>query len=352
MGRVVNKGSQKTGMSPGTLVHIGAKAPEKVKLTVMEYREAFLRDVEIKSVAEAAVAGKTTVTWLNVDGLDPKLIEAAGNQYGLHPLLLEDILNTGQRPKCDDYGDYLYLVVKMLKFNEKNAEVQLEQVSLVLGSNYLISFQEDIGDVFDPIRDRLRGGKGRLRKLGPDYLAYALMDAIVDQYFVVLEDLDNRVEQLEEELMAAPTQHTLRRIHKLKRELLFIRRAVWPLREALNMLERADSGLICDSTLVFIRDLYDHTVRIVETVETFQEMLSGMLDIYLSSVSNKMNEVMKVLTVISTIFIPLTFVAGVYGMNFKYMPELEWRGGYYLSLIIMAAVALWMVYYFRKRKWL
>jgi len=318
----------------------------------MEYRDEFFKYCEIPAVEAAEVTGKDTITWLNIDGLDPKVIEATGKQYGLHPLLLEDILNTGQRPKCDDYGEYLFLVVKMLKFNEKAAEIQLEQVSLVLGGNYLISFQEDIGDVFDPVRERLKGGKGRLRKMGPDYLAYALMDAIVDQYFVVLEFLDGRVAKLEEELMSNPTQHTLRRIHKLKREMLFIRRAVWPLREAFNMLERTESSMIRESTIIFIRDLYDHTIRIIETIETFQEMLSGMLDIYLSSVSNKMNEVMKVLTVISTIFIPLTFVAGVYGMNFKYMPELNWRSGYFLILGVMAVVALWMIYYFRRKKWL
>lgn len=352
LGSVVNQESRKSGLSPGTLIHIGSKTPDFVKLTVMQYRDDFFREGEITSVEAADVTGKETITWLNIDGLAPQVIEATGRQYGLHPLLLEDILNTGQRPKCDDYGEYLFLVVKMLKFSEKTAELQLEQVSLVLGSNYLISFQEDIGDVFDPVRQRLRSGKGRLRKMGPDYLAYTLMDTIVDQYFAVLEFLDERLEKLEEELMVKPTQHTLRRIHKLKREMLFIRRAVRPLREALNLLERTESSLIRESTRIFIRDLYDHTVRVVETIETFQEMLSGMLDIYLSSASNKMNEVMKVLTVISTIFIPLNFVAGVYGMNFKYMPELNWRSGYFVVLGVMAAVALWMIYYFRRKKWL
>lgn len=348
----MNKESKKTGLSPGTLVHTGEKVPEAIKMTVMEYRDDFLHEAELTSVREAAVSGKSTVTWLNIDGLDPQVIEAAGRHFDLHPLLLEDVLNIGQRPKCDDYGEYLYLVVKMLKLEPITGEIQLEQVSLVLGDNYLLSFQEDIGDVFDSIRARLRSGKGRLRKLGPDYLAYALMDAMVDQYFLVLERLDNRVDKLEEELMSNPKQNTLKRIHKLKRELLFIRRAIWPLREAIVILERAESALIQESTAVFIRDLYDHTIRIIETVETFQEMLSGMLDIYLSSVSNKMNEVMKVLTVISTIFIPLTFVAGLYGMNFRFMPELRWHYGYFACLGIMGIVAGGMVYYFKRKKWM
>jgi magnesium transporter len=352
MTMIVNKVSQKTGLSPGTLVHIGAKVAESLKMTVMEYQEGFFSEKEIAAVAEVAVNGKTTVTWLNMDGLNAQLIEQAGNLFGLHPLMLEDILNTSQRPKCDDYGDQLFLVAKMPKLDSKTDKVDLEQVSLVLGRNYLLSVQEDIGDVFNPVRERLRNSKGKFRKLGPDYLAYALMDTVVDNYFLILETWDSRIEQLEEELMVNPTQSTLRKIHRLKRELLFLRRAIWPLREAISAMERNDSDLIKESTEIYIRDLYDHTIRIIETVETFQEMLSGMLDIYLSNVSNKMNEVMKVLTVISTIFIPLTFLAGIYGMNFKYMPELNWRGSYFVLLAVMLGLALWMIRYFRRKKWL
>jgi magnesium transporter len=349
---IVNKESQKKGLSPGTLIHIGAKTAGSFKMTALEYQAGFFSEKEIKTVAEVAVRGKTTVTWLNIDGLNAQVIEQIGDLFNLHPLMLEDILNTSQRPKCDDYGDQLFLVVKMPKLASKTARVAFEQVSLVLGSNYLISVQEEIGDVFDPVRERLRNSKGKFRKLGPDYLAYALMDAIVDNYFLILETWDSRIEQLEEELMVNPTQSTLRKIHRLKRELLFLRRAIWPLREAISTMERNESDLIKESTGVFIRDLYDHTIRIVETVETFQEMLSGMLDIYLSNVSNKTNEVMKVLTVISTIFIPLTFLAGIYGMNFKYMPELKWRGSYFVLLTVMLGIVLWMIRYFKRKKWL
>jgi magnesium transporter len=352
MTMIVNKESQKTGLSPGTLVHIGVKPPESVKMTVIEYQESFFCEKEIAAVGEAAVNGKTTVTWLNIDGLDAPLVEQAGNLFGLHPLMQEDILNTSQRPKCDDYGEQLFWVVKMPKLNLKTARVDLEQVSLVLGSNYLLSIQENVGDVFGAVRERLRSGKGKIRRLGADYLAYALMDTITDNYFLILETWDNRIEQLEEELMVNPTQSTLRKIHHLKRELLFLRRAIWPLREALSIMDRNDSDLIKESTGVFIRDLYDHTIRIVETVETFQEMLSGMLDIYLSNVSNKTNEVMKVLTVISTIFIPLTFLSGIYGMNFTYMPELHWPGSYFVLLLVMLGIALGMIRYFKRKKWL
>jgi magnesium transporter len=349
---LVTKESQKTGLSPGSLVHIGAKLTESFKLTVIEYQDHFFRETEITTPEEAVVSGKTTVTWLNIDGLDAELIEQIGKRFELHPLLLEDILNTSQRPKCDDYGDQLFLVVKMPKFNPETVKVRFEQVSLVLGGNYLLSFQEDVGDVFDPVRERLRSGKGKLRKLGPDYLAYALIDAIVDNYFLIVETWDDRIERLEEELMFNPDQSTLREIHKLKRELLLVRRAIWPLREAIGMLERNESELLKETTAIFIRDLYDHTIRIVETVETFQEMLSGMLDIYLSNVSNRMNEVMKMLTVISTLFIPLTFIVGVYGMNFKYFPEIHWRYGYFLIWALMIGIALGMIRYFKRKKWL
>jgi magnesium transporter len=353
MRSIAHRESRKTGMSPGSLVYTGDKVAESIKMTVFEYREGFFRETTVGTPAEADPAGKSSVTWLNVDGIsDPELIEAAGQFFGLHPLLLEDILNTGQRPKCDDYGDYLFLVLKMLRVTPQGGEISLEQVSLVLGDNYLISFQEDIGDVFDPVRERLRSGKGKIRKAGPDYLAYALIDAIVDNYFLALEKLDNRLEAVEEQLMTHPTVHTLNRIHRLKRELLFLRRAVWPLREAVSVLERSESGLVKESTELFLRDLYDHTVRIIETIETFQEMLAGLLDIYLSSVSNKMNEIMKVLTIISTIFMPLSFIAGVYGMNFKNMPELRCPWGYYATLAVMGLLVLGMLYYFKRKKWL
>jgi magnesium transporter len=241
----------------------------------------------------------------------------------------------------------------MLSSEKGKDGVVSEQVSLILGSNFVISFQESPGgDVFDPVRDRIRTGKGRLRKQGPDYLAYALLDAIVDNYFLVLEKLGERVEGLEEELITEPGQQTLHEMHALKREMIYVRRSVWPLREVVSGLERVESPLIKQSTGIFLRDVYDHTIQVIDTVETYRDMLSGMLDIYLSSVSNRMNQVMKVLTIIATIFIPLTFVAGIYGMNFRFMPEIEWRWGYFVVLGIMLAIGLLMVISFKRKRWM
>jgi magnesium transporter len=227
-----------------------------------------------------------------------------------------------------------------------------DQLSLVFGKNFVVSFQEKPGDMFDPVRERLRQGKGRLRKMGADYLAYALLDAVVDHYFVVLENLGERVEALEEELVVDPSQETLHKIHALKREMIFLRKSVWPLREVVAKLERAESELIKDSTEIFFRDVYDHTIQVIDNIETFREILAGMLETYLSSVSNRMNQVMKVLTIIATIFIPLTFLAGVYGMNFEHMPELKWRFGYFLVWGVMIALGVGMAVAFRRRKWL
>ena len=230
--------------------------------------------------------------------------------------------------------------------------IKAEQVSVILGSNFVISFQEIPGDVFDPIRDRIRNAKGRIRKMGADYLAYALLDAIVDNYFIILEKLGEKIEDMEEALVQNPTPETLQTIHHLKRETIFLRKSVWPLREVINSLERKESALIQEKTLIYIRDVYDHTIQVIDSVETFRDLVSGMLDIYLSSISNKMNNVMRVLTIIATIFIPLTFVAGIYGMNFKFMPELEWPMSYPLVWIIMIGITLSMIVYFRKKEWL
>ena len=296
---------------------------------------------------------KPTVTWINIDGLqEVGIIEKIGAHFGIHPLVLEDILHTGQRPKAEDLGDYLFVVLRMLYYDEREDVMISEQVSLLLGPNYVISFQERGGDVFNPIRERIRNSKGHIRKGGADYLAYALLDAIVDHYFVILEKLGEKIESLEEELVTNPTPETLQTIHTLKRELIFLRKSVWPLREVISGLEREASPLITEPTGIYLRDVYDHTIQVIDTIETYRDMVSGMLDIYLSSVSNRMNEVMKVLTIIATIFIPLTFIAGIYGMNFKYMPELEWHWGYFLVLLVMTIIIAFMVFHFKRKKWL
>jgi len=348
------KRSEKSGLPPGTLVHIGKKKAKEVKITLIDYDEVHFEKKELKTIEECFVyKEKPTVTWINVDGLHQvEILEKLGNCYSLHPLVLEDILNTEQRPKMEDYGEYLYIVLKMLEDNNKTNEILTEQISLIVGSNFVISFQEREGDAFDPIRERIRSGAGRTRKMGADYLAYTLVDSIVDNYFVILEKLGEKIEFLEEKLVNQPTSETLQTIHRLKREMIFLRKAVWPLREVINGLERGESSLIQQSTGIFFRDVYDHTIQVIDTIETYRDMVSGMLDIYLSSVSNRLNAVMKVLTIIATIFMPLTFLAGLYGMNFKYMPELEWRWGYPAILLLMLMIGGFMLIYFRRKKWL
>jgi magnesium transporter len=355
MARITHRRSRKAGLPPGSLVHIGEKKAERTRITIIDYDAETFREKEAKSVEECFSFKETaTVTWINIDGVhDSELVGKLGTHFGVHPLILEDIMTTAQRPKMEDMGEYIYVVLRMLSSEKGKDGVVSEQVSLILGSNFVISFQESPGgDVFDPVRDRIRTGKGRLRKQGPDYLAYALLDAIVDNYFLVLEKLGERVEGLEEELITEPGQETLHEMHALKREMIYVRRSVWPLREVVSGLERVESPLIKQSTGIFLRDVYDHTIQVIDTVETYRDMLSGMLDIYLSSVSNRMNQVMKVLTIIATIFIPLTFIAGVYGMNFKFMPEIEWRWGYFVVVGIMLAIGLLMVIFFKRKRWM
>jgi len=354
MPKSLRRKSRKAGLPPGTLVHVGEEKTAKVKITVIDYDESNLQEKEIVKIDECyPFKEKPTVTWINIDGVhDVDVIEKIGKNYGIHPLLLEDIVNTEQRPKIEDFEGYLFLVVKMLSFDEKQREIKTEQVSLVLGPNYVLSFQEREGDVFDPVRDRIRRSKGRIRKKGADYLAYALLDAIVDGYFLILERIGDRIEELEENLISRPDTKTLQAIHYLKREMIFLRRSVWPLREVISGMTRKESTLIRESTEIFLRDVYDHTIQVIDTIETYRDMVSGMLDTYLSSISNRMNEVMKVLTIFAAIFIPLTFVAGIYGMNFSYMPELGWKWGYFAALTIMATIGISMVIYFRNKKWL
>jgi magnesium transporter len=335
-------------------VFVGEKRSEKVKLSVINYDGANFQEKEVPNVGEAmSYRKKSSVTWLNVDGVhQPEIIEQIGKSFNVHPLVLEDIANTGQRPKMEDFGDYIFVVLRMLRFDETENQTKTEQISMVLGPDFVISFQEREGDVFDIIRERLRSNKGRIRKMGADYLAYSLIDAIVDNYFMVLEKLGEAIEEIEDKIVAEPKSETLQTIHDLKRETVFLRKSVWPLREVISRLERSESPLISKSTFVYLRDVYDHTIQVMDSVDTFRDTLSGMLDIYLSSVSNRMNEVMKVLTIIATIFIPLTFIAGIYGMNFKVMPELDQPWGYPAVLILMLAIAVVMLVYFRRKKWL
>jgi magnesium transporter len=349
--KLVQKRSKKTGLSPGTLIHIGEKRTETVTITLFNYAGSRCDERVVTDVHELRPPVDETVTWVDVGGVHKvDVLEAFGKHFSLHPLLLEDIANTDQRPKLDDYETYFFLVMKMLTTSDRG-DILVEQISFVLGRNYVLSFQENGADVFHSVRDRLRGGKGRLRQNGSDYLLYALIDAVVDQYFDVLEMLGERIESLQERVIADPKPDTLKDIHALKRQLLFVRRAVWPLREAINNLSRSEWPFLHEPTRVFFRDVYDHVVQIVDTIETLREMVSASLDIYLSSVSYRLNAVMRVLTVITTIFMPLTFIAGIYGMNFEYMPELKWPWGYPIALGLMGLVAAIMLIGFRRKKW-
>ena len=349
--------ARKAGMVPGTVVHVGDMDRHPVRITLIEYDPERFAEREIADASECAERkGGKEICWINVEGVhDLRVIEQLGEHFGLHPLLLEDVANTEQRPKLEDYGEHLYIVLRMLYEQpgpDDAVEIDSEQVSLIFGAEWVITFLEDPGDVFDPVRRRLRENRGRVRKLGADYLAYALIDVIVDNYFAVLERFGDLAEDLEQDAMTEPDSQTMQAIQEMKRAMVQVRRVIWPLRDVLSTMLRGESRLIRKSTLVYLRDAYDHVVRVVDIVETYRELIGGLMDIYLTSVSNRMNEVMKVLTVIATIFIPLTFIAGVYGMNFDNIPELHWSYGYWYVWAIMLVVGVIMLFYFRRKKWL
>lgn len=350
------KRSQKAGMPPGTLVHVGEQRFHTPKITVFDYTKHLFQEKVAASVEECFKFKKTaTVTWINIDGVhDKTIIEKFGKQFDFHPLLLEDIMATDQRLKMDDYGSHLFIVLKMVYLHPVTHHVVEEQVSIIFGSNFVFTFQEkaDESDVFDAIRNRIRHNKGFIREGSPDYLVYSLIDAIVDNYFAVLEKTSERLEEIEQTLLTNPGAETLRFIYQLKRQLIKLRKSIWPLREILGGLQRSGSRLIKPATIPYISDVYDHTIQLIDTLETQRDMMASMIDVYLSSISNKLNEVMKVLTIIGTIFIPLTFITGIYGMNFEHFPELKWRYGYFIVLGVMTTVTLIMLYFFKRRKWM
>ncbi|HUS74417.1 MAG TPA: magnesium/cobalt transporter CorA [Methanothrix sp.] len=346
----------------------GEKLLEKPKITIIDYDELHYHEAEVKDVQECfRFKDKSSVTWINIDGLHQMdVLEKLGSCYGIHPLVMEDIL-TDQRPKIEDYDDYIFIVLKMLYYDEEedrkaedeededdmgDTDLDMDQVSMILGHNFIISFKEKEVDVFNPLRDRLRTAKGKIRKQGADYLAYSMIDAIVDHYFVIMEKLGDRFEDLEDAVVSDPEPGILPTIYNLKRDMLFLRKSVWPLREAISKMQRTDSPLVSEAIKIYLRDVYDHTIQVIENIETFRDMSASLLETYLSSLSNKLNEVIKLLTIISTIFIPLTFLAGLYGMNFRFMPELESPWGYPVVLILMLLVVVIMMAYFRKKEWI
>ncbi len=341
------------GTAPGTLTFRGEQKVERPSLSVIAYDSQHVVERAVQDVQEIQpLRNSYQVVWVNLEGLhDTALLGRLGESFGLHPLLMEDVLNPEHRPKMELYGDHLFLVVKMLLWDDQNEDIRWEQVSLVLGRGWVLSFQEAPGDVFEPVRNRIRTAGRRIRQMGADYLFYALLDAIVDHYFVVLERIGEKLEALESAVLSQPDQTTLRELQSLKSRLIRLRRIVWPLREALSALVR-EEGLIEARTHVFLRDVYDHAVQVMDTVESYLQSGASLLEIYLSTVSNRMNEVMKVLTIIATIFIPLTFIVGIYGMNFEHMPELELVWAYPAVWLVMVIVAATMLYFFRRRGWL
>ncbi len=350
--------AKKVGLPPGTLVQQIEKFVSHQKIRAINYNQQSIHEVELASLEESFdyCEKADSVTWITIENTsDPALLNEVGTSYGIHPLVLEDIQNTDQRPKIEIFDDYIFIVLRLFKPGEGEQLVNSEQISFILGTNYIISFQEKPSNLFEPVKERLRKSSGRIRRMGADYLTYTLIDTVVDHYFVTIEKFGEHLEDLEDSLMEdsdADGRTALKQIHGLKRELISARKSIWPMREVISSMQKAECALIKESTEIFLKDVHDHTVQIIDAIESYRDMLSGMLDVYLSSTSNKMNSVMKVLTVITTIFIPLTFIAGVYGMNFKHMPELEWSWGYYGVWAINLILAGIMIYMFKRNKWL
>ncbi len=345
----------KTGLAPGSLIFTGIQKMTSVKISFINYSEDTYYETEPGSIPELIkileVSGGNK--WINIDGLhDENIIEEICTWLGIHKLTMEDILNVGQRPKIEEHYEYLYLVIKMFILNSPEITINDEQLTFILKNDILITFQEKTGDVFEAVRKRLKEGKGMIRNKTADYLLYSLLDTIVDQYFMILELFGEKLEEIEIKLLENPDKETLNKLHYFRRETLNLRRSVYPLREVISRFEKMDGTLIKSDLKIFISDLYDHTIQVIDTIEILREMSTGLLDLYMNSISNKMNEIMKVLTIMASIFIPLTFIAGVYGMNFVNMPELQYKYAYFIVWIIMILIFIGMIIYFKRKKWL
>jgi magnesium transporter len=354
MPKRIYRSKKKLGQIPGSVIYTGERSKEKLFIDAFDYTKDFCTEKELQSVQESFEYKDTdSVTWINLNGLNHvDQIEALGKHYALHPLVLEDVVNIAQRPKIDEYDDYIFVSLKMLYYDDEQ-QIVSEQVSFVLGKNYVLSFQEAEGDVFDQVRNRLRQSKGRVRNMKSDYLLYVLIDAIVDHYFSVIEILGDKIEDFETAIFAGNIEDDVsQKIQNLKREILRVRRAIFPLREVINRIEKNESPLIQKKTITYYRDIYDHLIQVSENIDIYREMIWSLMDMYMTTISNKMNEVMKVLTIMASIFIPLTFIAGIYGMNFEYIPELRYKYSYFILWGVMIIMFLGMLYYFRKKKWL
>lgn len=349
----LSKRARKTGLPPGTLVFTGRKKVEETHVTLIQFNaEGQIFEQHTREKIPTPEEG-LPVSWYDIRGLhNVDLIQAVGDQFNIHPLVLEDVLNTQQRPKFEEHEGGIFLTVQSLSFDRKNLEVKTEQVAIFAGANFVISFQEDEDDLFPAIRERIHSGRGKIKKRGPDYLAYALIDNIVDHYYLLLDQLEEVLAELEEEIISMPGKESKQKIHGLKLQSIQLRKMASPLREAIGRFSRSDSPLIAETTGIFLRDLYDHTVQVIDTIDTYRDVISGLYDLYLSEISFKMNNVIQLLTIISTIFIPLTFLAGIYGMNFDHMPELHWKYGYLALWGIMLLITAGLVYVFRRKNWL
>ncbi len=347
--------SQKIGLPPGSLVFVGKQRTKKITVSVIDYDDQRMEEVTLGEVNECTTyLDRSSVTWFNFDGIhDAEVIHKVGELFGLHELMLEDIMNTKHRPKLEEFEGCLFLTMKMLSLNPKQHKIDIEQVSIVLGERWVLSFQERPGDIFEPIRERIRKEKGRVRYRHTDYLVYLLIDSVVDHYFIITEHIESLIGELESEIHEKPSQESIQAIQRLKKDLIFLRKAIVPLRSEVAALAGGNPGMVEERNLRYFRDVQDHIVHVLESLESSRDMLNTLLDIYHSTLSTRMNEVMKTLTIISTIFIPLTFIAGIYGMNFEHMPELSWKYGYYAVLGGMAAIVVAMLLYFKKvKKWL
>ncbi|MGY5149296.1 MAG: magnesium/cobalt transporter CorA [Candidatus Nitrosopumilus sp. bin_68KS] len=346
--------SDTIGQSPGALIHVGEQKVENVRIDMMEYDEKTINektDVNIQDCLESK--DKPNVSWVNVIGIhDPKIIEAFGNSFEIHPLHQSNIMNTELRPSIEVADNYIMIMLKMPHYINETGKLQLEQISIVIAKDHVITFQEIEADFFDQIRKRLRNKTGTIRTQKSDYLAYAIIDAIIDSYFLVIEKIGDITEELEEELMKNPTADTMQTIQTLKRRMIALRKSIWPAREIIDFLGRDSTILISDNTRTYLRDVYNHVIQVIDTIEGLRDVIGGMLDTYLSSVSNRMNEVMKTLTIIAAIFIPITFIAGIYGTNFVYVPELQWEYSYFAMLTAMGIITGFMLLWFKRKKWL
>ncbi|MFX1356359.1 MAG: magnesium/cobalt transporter CorA [Promethearchaeota archaeon] len=351
---IKRKRTHKAGLPPGTLIYTGEKKEVETKITIIDYND---KDYKINELSDLYFnfneIEKNVVRWIKVIGLtNEKVIEYIGKTFKLHPLVLEDILNPNQRPKFEYYGDYIFIVMRRIFFEGEERTFENEQISFVLGTNYVISFQEHDTEVFVSILERIKSGTGRIRFMGADYLDYTLIDVLIDNYFIILEEIGEKIEEIEDILIYEPQPETLQKIYDLKRKNIELRKSIWPTREVISKLQREESKLISADLQIYLRDIYDHIFRITDLLDNYRDIVFGMLDIYLSSISNKMNDIMKVLTIISTIFIPLSFLAGFYGMNFIYMPELSNPFAYPILIIVMISIGILMILFFKKKKWI